>query len=298
MADIFIRELATLEAYRQLDRVQLTAWDRDERSIVPWEFMKAAQYNGAALIGAFEGTPDERESRLVGYVFGILGTVPSLDTRRDPVAAARLQMYSHQLAVLPDFRGRQIGRRLKLAQRAFCQRIGVRQITWTFDPLISRNAWLNIGRLGGISNTFLPAWYGAGRDRIYLEWWITSNRVNRRIEGDRRPLKLAAMLGGGALIANPAMINGAGFPVPPAEFELVDNYTALLEIPADMETIEKEDEPLATRWRSHARSLFTTYFNAGFIITDIAHQEDEAGHARSFYLATHHDAGRVLDLIN
>ncbi len=292
MSEIFIRELTADDDYRQLDVIQLTAWDRDERSIVPWEFMKSAQYNGGALIGAFDG------GRLVGYVFGILGTVPGLDSRRDPIAAARLQMYSHQLAVLPAYQREALGRRLKLAQKEFCERIGVRQITWTFDPLLARNAWLNIGRLGGIAGTFLPNWYGPGGHRMVLEWWITSNRVTQRIKKERRPLTLAAMLGGGAEIANPATFDDRGFPVPATRFDLVNSYTALLEIPADLPAIERHAGPLAKEWRDHAQSLFTTYFQSGFVITDIARDEDHQGRARTFYLATHHDAGRVFDKLS
>src|SRR5436190_1217473 len=88
--------------------------------------------------------------------------------------------------VLGAFHGQQIGYQLKLAQRDYVAFQGVRLITWTFDPLESRNARLNIAKLGAVCNKYMRVPYGdmddalnaaVPADRFQVDWWITSPRV-------------------------------------------------------------------------------------------------------------------------
>src|SRR3970282_1162763 len=114
-----------------------------------------------------------------------------------------LKHCSHMLAVLPEYRDQKIGYRLKLAQREAVHEQAVRLITWTYDPLESRNANLNINRLGGIVRTYKRNHYGemqdglnAGlpSDRLLVEWWITSNRVKQRLSSERKQLALESYM--------------------------------------------------------------------------------------------------------
>jgi predicted GNAT superfamily acetyltransferase len=103
------------------------------------------------VLGAFEG------ECLVAFIFGFLGTDEAAPGRP---ALARLKHCSHQLGVLPDYQNQGIGYRLKLAQRDFVLKQGVRLVTWTYDPLESRNARLNIAKFGAVRRTCLREPYG------------------------------------------------------------------------------------------------------------------------------------------
>jgi len=107
-----------------------------------------------------------------------------------------LHLHSHMNAVAPAARGHGIGLALKLRQRAICLEHGVGEIRWTYDPLIRRNARMNLVRLGAEVAAYLPEFYGvlgdeitgADRsDRFEVRWRLTSSRVRRALAGDAPP---------------------------------------------------------------------------------------------------------------
>lgn len=275
-----------------VEEIQLLIWGKNEREIMAGHLLHALQFNGAALFGAYDG------SKLVGFTLAVLATVEDLNNRIDQVAAARLKMYSVIAGVLPEYRDANVGYRLKLAQRDFALRIGVRLITWTYDPLESRNGRFNIGKLGAICHRYHRNFHGdlvginAGlaTDRFEVEWWVTSNRVKGRIARKRKPLSLQSLVDGGALLINEATFNSAGFPIPPANYVSRPANLILMEIPADFQAMKEEDFTLALRWRQHSQLLFEELFHSGFMVTDFVGTTDEDGHQRSFYLLTHQDA--------
>jgi chorismate synthase len=278
--------------YDALEQIQLAVWGMSEIELIPGRFMHALQHNGASLLGAYDG------DKLVGFVLGVIGTMEGLHDRVDQVAAARLQMYSAILGVLPDYQEHDVGYQLKLAQRDFALRVGIRLVTWTYDPLQSRNAWFNFGKLGVISNRYLRDFHGpmgglnAGlpTDRFEVQWWVTSNRARSRTGKRRRPLSLDALVGGGAVLVNQTSFNEADMPVPAGDFEDVSTRMILIEIPADFTAVKAHDMTLAARWREHSRQLFETYFQRNYTATDFARHVDEDGRRRGFYLLTHRDA--------
>ena len=117
-------------------------WGRDGE-LVPASVLLVSAKRGGILIGALDG------SRLVGFVWSMPGVRDGAPTH-----------WSHMLGVLPDVRGRGVGRDLKLAQRDRALAAGVDLIEWTFDPLQAANAHLNIATLGGTSSTYLVDAYG------------------------------------------------------------------------------------------------------------------------------------------
>ena len=148
---IKFRRLEGVEDAAQVEEVQRAVWPGNETEVVPAHALLALSENGGVLIGAFDG------DRLVGYVLGFLGT----DSQSpDRPAMARLKHCSHMLGVHPDFRDRNIGYQLKIAQREAVVEQGIRLITWTYDPLLSRNAQLNIRRLGTVCSTYKRNIYG------------------------------------------------------------------------------------------------------------------------------------------
>lgn len=291
MGDIIIRSLETMAEYSAVEDIQRITWTMSDRDIIPAHALHAMQHSGAVLLGAFDG------DRVVGFTFGILGTVDTPE-RIDQVAAARLKMYSVIAGVLPDYQSRDVGYRLKMAQRDFALRIGVRLITWTYDPLESLNGRFNIGKLGAVCRRYLRHFHGdmsginngLQTDRFEVEWWVTNNRVTARAARKWRPLRLEALLGGGALLVNEAGFNEAGLPTPPTNYVSRPSNLMLVEIPTSFQAIKKADFTLAQRWRSHTRDVFEGLFDSGFIVTDFVAHEDEGGRPHSYYLLTYGDA--------
>ncbi|HLA45085.1 MAG TPA: hypothetical protein VJZ27_16690, partial [Aggregatilineales bacterium] len=171
-------------------------------------------------------------------------------------------------------------------------RQGIRLITWTFDPLVSRNAYMHIHKLGGIARSFHVDFYGdiigqvdsiGTSDRLVCEWWLTSNRVGERLHGARKDLKLEQYISGNTPIINPTIVSPAGLLMPyEGSAMLGDSHLLLVEIPPD--TRQFYDDPsLAMSWRNHSRSVFRQTFEAGYIITDFLH-EDFEGRRRSFFV--------------
>ncbi len=290
MSEIVVRPLETMDEVFAAEEVQRDTWNMSDREIIPAHLFHALQDSGAVLLGAFDG------DRLVGFVFGVLGTEATPE-RVDQVAAARLKMYSVIAGVLPDYQQHDIGYQLKMAQRDFALTIGIRLITWTYDPLESKNARFNIGKLGAVCRRYRRHFHGnmgginngLQTDRFEVEWWITNNRVAARANQKWRPLKLNALLAGGALLVNEATINEAGLPVPPADTISQPSNLMLVEIPSDFQTIKRADFALAQQWRAHTRDIFEAMFDSGFIVTDYVHHEDEDGRPRSYYLLTYQD---------
>ena len=291
MSEIVIRALETVEEIAQAERIQRVAWTMSDLDIIPTHALHAMEHNGAVLRGAFE------DDKVIGFVFGVLGMEEN-PNRLDQVAAARLKMYSVIAGVLPEYQQHDIGYRLKMAQRDFALRIGIRLITWTYDPLESLNARFNIGKLGAVCRHYLPNFHGdmtgintgLPTDRFSVEWWVTQNRVAARTERKWRPLQLDALLAGGALLVNATTPNEAGLPVPPVDYVSRPGNMMLVEIPANFQSLKRTDMPLAQRWRMHTREVFENLFGSGFIVTDFVTHEDERGNPHSYYLLTHQDS--------
>lgn len=283
---ILIRSLETPEELSQAERLQAIVWPGSEVDVVPAHLMWAIVHNGGVAVGAFDG------DRLVGFVLGFLGTDAGSPDR---VAMARLKHCSHQMGVLPEYRDRGVGYLLKKAQREVVLAQGVRLITWTYDPLLSRNAHLNIRRLGAVCRTYLREVYGEMRDglnvgvpsdRFQVDWWVTSRRVVERLEGKRPALDLAHFHGAGARVVNPASLGDDGLPWPADSAKQPEGSLALVEIPSDLQVIRERDLGLARAWRYHTREIFEEAFARGYLVTDFVHLKGES-FPRSFYLLSH-----------
>ena len=283
MAPWRIRPLESFEEMLQVEDLQRAVWPGSERGMVPAHLLLTAAHNGGVVLGAFEG------EKLTGFVFGFLGTDPSSPDR---VAMARLKHCSHMLGVPPERQGRGLGLDLKLAQRRAVLQQGIRLVTWTYDPLLSRNAHLNIRRLGAVCRTYLRNAYGemddqlnAGlpSDRFQVDWWVTSNRVTSRLESLRPPLDLAHYLAAGVPHLNPASLGPDDLPRPTESPLPVEGNLLLVEIPSDFGLIKSRDLGLAGAWREHTRQVFETAFASGYLVTDFIHLKGERI-PRSFYL--------------
>jgi predicted GNAT superfamily acetyltransferase len=298
-----LRILETPEEIVEVENLQRLVWPGSELDIVPAHLLLTAAHNGGLVIGASvpetETTGAQSAPGLVGAVFGFPGFYRTADGQR-------LKHCSHILAVHPGYRNHGIGFGLKRAQWQIVRQQGVDLITWTYDPLLSRNAHLNISRLGAVCNTYLREYYGVMRDglnaglpsdRFQVDWWVNSHRVNRRLSRRaRRPLDLAHYFAAGTEIINPTIIDDEGFPVPSTgalTLPDTDNLGVvvpllLAEIPADFPSLKAARPGLALEWRLHSRSLFEDLFARGYLVTDFVHLPGP--HPRSFYVLTHGDS--------
>ena len=182
--DVEIRPLRDHAEYRETLEVQRLTWGFSESDRVPPRLMIVGVEIGGLALGAFSG------GRLIGFSVAFPG-------RKEAEAAEERSTFwhSHMTGVLPEWQGRGIGRRIKLAQREEALRAGVEVVEWTFDPLEIRNAYFNIERLGIIVRRFLPNQYGITSsrlhgglptDRLVAEWHVGSERVGAVIEKAER----------------------------------------------------------------------------------------------------------------
>jgi predicted GNAT superfamily acetyltransferase len=147
-ADVSLRPLTTVQDADSILDVMIATWGNHQ--LLPREMIVALGESGNTPYGALDG-----DGSLVGYVLGWAG-----------VDGEGLHVHSHMLAALPDRRHRGVGFALKLAQRAQALDQGIRVIRWTFDPMMARNAWLNLGKLGALADRFRRDFYGSMSDTL------------------------------------------------------------------------------------------------------------------------------------
>jgi predicted GNAT superfamily acetyltransferase len=277
MAEWTIRLLETPEEIAAVENLQRQVWTGSETDIIPAHMLLAEVHNGGQALGAFVGT------ELVGVAFGFPGIYSTPD-------GPRLKHHSHILGVLPSWNGKGVGFALKRAQWQVVRKQGIDRITWTYDPLLSRNAHLNIARLGGVCNTYLRSEYGEMRDglnfglpsdRFQVDWWLNTKRVERRLS--RRPRPVLALEH--YLIAGTTLIEAfPGSPDAPRPAKSTVSLTGTLllyEIPVNFPAIKVIDLHLARDWRLYTRQFFEDAFDSGYLVTDFVHDK-----GRSFYVLT------------
>jgi predicted GNAT superfamily acetyltransferase len=280
-----VENAGEMAAYEELQRV---VWPASETDVVPAHVLISGVHNGGLLIGAYIG------QRLVGFVFGIPGLYYTPD-------GPRPKHYSHILAVHPDFRNQGLGFVLKRAQWQMVRHQGIDRITWTYDPLLSTNARLNIAKLGAVCDTYLNEFYGEMRDglniglpsdRFQVDWWVNTHRVFRRLSRRARgTLELEQYLTADAQIINPMALYSQDLPQPNPSLTTADYFNnigskvLLVEIPADFNILKTNDIDLALAWRLHTRDIFTKLFSAGFLVTDFVYVPGDTH--RSYYVLSH-----------
>jgi predicted GNAT superfamily acetyltransferase len=226
--------------------------------------MRAILHAGGTVLGAWDG------ERLVGMALSIVAW-----------GGAGAYHHSQLLGVLPEYRRWNVGVRLKLAQREFVLAQGLDRITWTFDPLESANAHLNFAKLGVVSDTYLPDFYGLmpetlnadlPSDRLLAEWRLNAPHVLGRLATSTANAMLGALVppdlydtpftlgmsDDGLPQRSPLPVSGGGRGV----------GRLRIEIPASIQAIKARDLARARAWRMATRAAFTDALAAGFLITD------------------------------
>ncbi|OLE36217.1 MAG: hypothetical protein AUG48_08290 [Actinobacteria bacterium 13_1_20CM_3_68_9] len=242
--EVETRLVRSLDEFAACEAMSRDIWGAAERNVVPRELLLTMQQNGGLVHGAF--LPD---GRLVGFCFAFLG-----------MRAGQLRLCSHQLGVMADFRGKGVGIALKQAQRYDALRLGYELVTWTFDPLEARNAYINLHRLDCIARLYDRDHYGAMEDelnrglpsdRFEAEWWL------------RRPKPAAPTTEPLVLLR----VGDAGEPVL-EQGTLGTRSPVLIGVPRDFQAIRRASPELALRWRLESRSAFERALAAGLIAVD------------------------------
>ena len=292
-----IRILDTIDDLHMVEELQRIVWPGSETDVVPVHLLITAVHNGGLVLGAFPpGDHNGGLEKLVGFVFGFPGLYSTPD-------GPRPKHCSHMLAVHPDYRGQRLGFSLKRAQWQMVRHQGIDRITWTYDPLLSRNAHLNISLLGSVCSTYLRELYGEMRDglniglpsdRLEVDWWVNTQRVQRRLSKKARlNLDLAHFFAAGAEIINPTNLDQHGWPIPvePENLSAIksignqESLIVLVEIPADFLALKVANIELAREWRLSSREIFEKLFESGYLVTDFVHLPGE--NPRSYYVFSH-----------
>lgn len=245
-----IRRVETLVEYHQCVAIQEEVWGNAFLERVPATILMVAQKLDGVCAAAF--APG---GRVLGFVFGLTG-----------FKDGRLAHWSDMLAVRTEARGAHLGERLKHYQRDLVRAVGVETMYWTFDPLVARNAHLNLNRLGARAVEYVPNMYGSdtgsplhgalATDRLVAAWDLTSpgespNGVGR---------SAAHLESSAAVLVNPTAPDGR----PELSDFMLDVPHVHIAVPHDFDAEPPERRAL---WRAVTRDAFRNYLGAGYEVT-------------------------------
>jgi chorismate synthase len=226
------------------DRAQCVAlqeltWGKGFTEKIPAAMLLVAQETGGVTAGAFDD-----DGTMLGFVFGVTG-----------VRHGKLMHWSDMLAVRPEARGQRLGERLKEFQRDHCRGLGVHTIYWTYDPLVARNAHLNLNRMGARVDEFVVAMYGEGTnsplqgdmptDRFIVSWAVDPSATATALDD----LPTDALL----VVTHDATENA---------FD--DAPAVVVRVPRDITALAASDLAAARRWRFATRRAFSHYLTRGY----------------------------------
>ena len=256
-AGVTVDEVHEIDELVELNRVIDAVWHR-EGDAVAMEMLRALAHSGNCILAARSGT------EMVGATVSFRG-----------IHEGRPTLHSHITGIVPGSQLRGVGLALKLRQRAWALANGIESVTWTFDPLIARNAHFNLTKLGAEAGEYLVDFYGTlhddangddATDRLLAVWRLASPRVARALSGltpappveillrEGAPVVLDIDAGGRPLLAGLAAWAETA-PEPPGR--------ALARIPDDILAVRSRDRRQADQWRGALRDVMTTLLAQG-----------------------------------
>ena len=215
-SQVQVRKLETLTDQALGREIFDKTWSMDAGTEITPNLLQAMVHSGSYLSGAFI------ENKIVGAAFAL------------PATNGGLHLHSHMTAVLPNFRDKGVGYSLKIDQWNWAKKKNYSYLSWTFDPLVRRNARLNLAKLGVDISAYYPNFYGdmpdalnAGdeSDRLMVSWSTGVDEPKAR-----------------ELIANPE----------PGDI--------LIEIPEDIVAIRSKNQIESMKWRRQVREQFMAAF--------------------------------------
>jgi predicted GNAT superfamily acetyltransferase len=228
---ILVRHCRGIEEFEACVRLEREVWKSADIDVVPIPLFVIAAETGGQVLGAFH------DNQLIGFTMAIAGW-----RNRKPF------LHSHMTAVSGEYRDRGVGRQLKLFQHADALARGISLIEWTFDPLVTKNAYFNFMRLGAIARRYIPNAYGITTsplhgalptDRLVAEWHLRSPRVRRVLAGKRQ--------------------------TPPST-----KSSVRISASANIEALKTIDPAKVAQMQSEIRSQFTHWFAKKYAATAVA----------------------------
>lgn len=254
------REIIDFSEYDVLEDIQEDAWGMPTRELVPKRLIYATLKSGGVVIGAY------KDEEIIGYCWGWVG-YNELYGRF---------IYSHHNAVRKQFQNRGIGMKLKLAQRDWAIRNNFELINWTFDPLQSKNCYLNLHKLGVVCNNYKRNYWGEMRDslnkgidtdRFYCNWYLNSERVKERASGKIDDFSQKMQNKNNHVFETQS--ENSKILIEKANLDLISEYI-FLKIPSNFTYLIKNEKPLLIQWRNETRIAFENYFKKGYRAIDFA----------------------------
>ena len=246
-----IRELAKIEDLHELAELFAVVWGRPGEPPINSDILKALAHSGNYVSGAYV------DKQLVGGLVGWFGGVPPHE----------LHLHSHILGVISGNDARGLGFELKQHQRRWCLAREVKVIEWTTDPLVRRNAYFNLTKLGARAREYLVNVYGemtdeinAGEesDRLLISWRLESESAIAAAAGRNAEPSIEKLRHDGAAVT--LSVGVAGEPVSTPSSTRV----LLCEVPDDIVALRRSEPSLARSWRMALRSTLTDAFARGY----------------------------------
>ncbi len=270
--DTTIRSFASRDDYGACVELQRDVWGDRFADVVPPTILMVSQRLGGVAAGAFDAG-----GRLLGFVFGVTGIRDG-----EPVH------WSDMLAVRPEARGTGLGRRLKLFQREQLLARGVRRMHWTYDPLVARNANLNLNSLGAVPVEYVVNLYGetgsllhAGldTDRFIVEWRLDEvappeSRASGGAASERASAASSTGVSPVPAGAGPCALVDLTFAA--GERPLPAEACVRVAAPADVEALKAADPSRARAWQRMQRLAFTHYLSHGYRVSGFEHHAPPA----------------------
>ena len=252
-----IRHLTDYDEYRWIGDIQEETWGEDPVEFLPPALLAVTHKIGGIIAAAFS-----EEGKAIGFVYGLPGKRHGIDIH-----------WSHMLAVIPSWRGHGVGIALKEFQKEFVSNQGIQRINWTYDPLESVNANLNISRLRAVPVEYACNLYGdgtfsklselIGTDRLIVTWFLHDEDRTAYLSRYHQPPPLDEIQ---------QVISGdLSF-----ERHSGDRRAVRIRIPASIQQLKVQDPQSAVAWRKATQLAFQHYFELDYAVCTI-HQDSRTG---------------------
>jgi predicted GNAT superfamily acetyltransferase len=272
MTDLVGSPEPALAGHRTVAQIRLAETEQDARDVVAvlakiwahpdghlplptelvWAMVHAGNY---VAVAELDGTP-------IGAALGFRG--------HDALGPF---LHSHIAGVLPQWQGANVGFALKQHQRSWALDNALERVAWTFDPLVARNAYFNVMKLGAQLTDYFVDFYGPmsdgindgdETDRCLVTWWLRSDRAVAAASGDQPSYDVQALAREGASIV--LRRDGAGRP---KQTTASSSSHRLLQLPADGVALRQSDPALARIWREALRSVLLPAFADGWEVVGV-----------------------------
>lgn len=253
MNQIEIKKVTSMEELPKIQQLEKSVWNMPP---IPVHQTFTAINNGGIILGAYDG------EEMVGFLYSFAG----FDGKNS-------YLCSHMLGILEAYRKSGLGLKLKWKQAEIAKNMGYPFITWTFDPLESLNAHLNLHKLGAIGAYYKENHYGKMKDdlnqglptdRIQIIWHL-DDRKNKKVADEIDKNNILLTMEGKKPSIKEAFRK-----------DIFNNQSGwFVAVPMNFQQIKRNDIKLARAWRYDTRKIFQSLFSHGYLATDVINDRDK-----------------------